>query len=380
MPPEAHDKDAFIAKVCAMIPQIKQAGLADAVDAFCEGIAFSPEQIARVFDAAQGKRPAGQTACRPAFQSAWRGAGGALRCAVGRSSRIYRRDRRRRDGAGRHRRGVAAGAHSTCCARSSFRRSMPCAATGVPIAIATDCNPGTSPITSLLLTMNMAATLFRLTVEECIAGVTREAARALGKLGRDRHASKPASPATSRSGTSSARRSLCTGSASIPCTSGSGRGDDARRSPSPARRCRSPIGASSASRRGLSLIARGLHGASMQRRGDRRRRSSPRASAVYGINTGFGKLANVRIADRDLETLQRNLVLSHAAGVGEPCPRRRRAADDGAEARQPWPRRIGRAARDHAASARHARWATSFPSCRRADRSAPRAISRRSRI
>ena len=53
---------------------------------------------------------------------------------------------------------------------------------GVPIAVATDCNPGTSPLTSLLLAMNMAATLFRLTVPECIAGVTREAARALGRL------------------------------------------------------------------------------------------------------------------------------------------------------------------------------------------------------
>jgi imidazolonepropionase len=51
----------------------------------------------------------------------------------------------------------------------------------VPIAIATDSNPGTSPITSLLMTMNMAATLFRLTVDECIAGVTRNAARALGR-------------------------------------------------------------------------------------------------------------------------------------------------------------------------------------------------------
>ena len=50
------------------------------------------------------------------------------------------------------------------------------------MALATDCNPGTSPLTSLLLTMNMGATLFRLTVEECIAGVTREAARALGRL------------------------------------------------------------------------------------------------------------------------------------------------------------------------------------------------------
>jgi imidazolonepropionase len=53
----------------------------------------------------------------------------------------------------------------------------------VPIAIATDSNPGTSPITSLLLVLNMAATLFRLTVDEAIAGVTREAARALGRLG-----------------------------------------------------------------------------------------------------------------------------------------------------------------------------------------------------
>ena len=60
---------------------------------------------------------------------------------------------------------------------ASFRRH------GVPMAIATDSNPGTSPLTSLLLTMNMAATLFGLTVEESIAGVTREAARALGRLG-----------------------------------------------------------------------------------------------------------------------------------------------------------------------------------------------------
>ncbi|TIT04972.1 MAG: imidazolonepropionase, partial [Mesorhizobium sp.] len=51
---------------------------------------------------------------------------------------------------------------------------------GVKMAVATDSNPGTSPLTSLLLTMNMAATLFGLTVEECLSGVTREAARALG--------------------------------------------------------------------------------------------------------------------------------------------------------------------------------------------------------
>jgi imidazolonepropionase len=51
---------------------------------------------------------------------------------------------------------------------------------GVPMAVATDCNPGSSPMTSLLLAMNMAATLFRMTPEECLAGVTRHAARALG--------------------------------------------------------------------------------------------------------------------------------------------------------------------------------------------------------
>ena len=50
----------------------------------------------------------------------------------------------------------------------------------VPIAVATDCNPGTSPLTSPLLALNMAATLFGLTVDECLAGMTREAARALG--------------------------------------------------------------------------------------------------------------------------------------------------------------------------------------------------------
>ena len=55
-------------------------------------------------------------------------------------------------------------------------------AAGVPIALATDCNPGTSPLTSLLLTMNMGETLFRLTVAECLAGVTAHAARALGLL------------------------------------------------------------------------------------------------------------------------------------------------------------------------------------------------------
>ena len=185
MPPEAQgtdkDKDAFIAKVCAMIPQIKRAGLADAVDAFCEGIAFSPEQTARVFDAAKAsslpvKLHADQL-------SNLHGAALAARYDALSADHLEYTDEP----------GVAAMAQAGTVAVllpgafyvlrekqlppvEAFRRHK------VPMAIATDCNPGTSPITSLLLTMNMASTLFRLTVEEAIAGVTREAARALGKL------------------------------------------------------------------------------------------------------------------------------------------------------------------------------------------------------
>ena len=68
-----------------------------------------------------------------------------------------------------------------------------------------------------------------------------------------------------------------------------------------------------------------------------------RGEPVYGINTGFGKLAGVHIAAGDLAALQRNIVLSHAAGVGEPMRRRACAPDDGVEAREPRPRRLRRA-------------------------------------
>ncbi|MFZ5691042.1 MAG: imidazolonepropionase [Pseudomonadota bacterium] len=181
MPPEVHDKDAFIAKVCAMIPQIKQAGLADAVDAFCEGIAFSPEQTARVFEAAKAN---GLPVKLHADQlSNLHGAALAARFDALSADHLEYTDET----------GVAAMAQAGTVAVllpgafyvlrekqippvEALRRHK------VPIAIATDCNPGTSPVTSLLLTMNMASTLFRLTVEEAIAGVTREAARALGKL------------------------------------------------------------------------------------------------------------------------------------------------------------------------------------------------------
>ena len=98
-----------------------------------------------------------------------------------------------------------------------------------------------------------------------------------------------------------------------------------------------------------------------RRRGARsrlpRRRSKPRPATVaaivrkgepvYGVNTGFGKLASVRIDAADLETLQRNIVLSHCAGVGDAAAGRRGAADDGAEAGQPGPGRLGGALVHH---------------------------------
>jgi imidazolonepropionase len=181
LPPEAADKDRYIDDVCRMIPDL--VGLADAVDAFCEGIAFSPEQTARVFVAAKA---AGLPVKLHADQlSNLHGARlAAEHGALSADHLEYTDD----DGA------VAMAKAGTVAVLlpgafyvlretqhppvAAFRKH------GVPIALATDCNPGTSPITSLLLTLNMGATLFRLTVDECIAGVTREAARALGRLDR----------------------------------------------------------------------------------------------------------------------------------------------------------------------------------------------------
>ncbi|MER8633090.1 imidazolonepropionase [Mesorhizobium opportunistum] len=183
LPPEAKgDKDAFIDLVARQIvPAVVAEGLADAVDGFCEGIAFSPEQMARVFDAAKAlglpvKLHADQL-------SNLHGAELAARYGALSADHLEYTDEA----------GAAAMAKAGTVATilpgayyfiretkkppvDLFRRH------GVKMAVATDSNPGTSPLTSLLLTMNMAATLFGLTVEECLAGVTREAARALGLL------------------------------------------------------------------------------------------------------------------------------------------------------------------------------------------------------
>ncbi len=182
LPPEADgDKDAYIGKVIEMLPEIARAGLADAVDAFCEGIAFSPEQVARVFTAA---RDLGLPVKLHADQlSNLHGA--KLAADFGALSADHLEHTDEEGAAAMSAAGTVAvllpGAfyfirETKVPPVDLFRRH------GTKIALATDCNPGTSPLTSLLLTMNMGATLFRLTVEECLAGVTREAARALGRL------------------------------------------------------------------------------------------------------------------------------------------------------------------------------------------------------
>jgi imidazolonepropionase len=183
LPPEANgDKQRYIDEVCAMIPVIARGKLADAVDAFCENIAFSPEQTARVFQAA---RAAALPVKLHADQlSNLHGAKLAADFGALSADHLEYTDED----------GVAAMARAGTTAvllPGAFyvlreQQTPPIDALRhhqVPMAVATDSNPGTSPVTSLLLTMNMAATLFRLTVEEAIAGVTREAARALGRLG-----------------------------------------------------------------------------------------------------------------------------------------------------------------------------------------------------
>jgi imidazolonepropionase len=181
VPPEfAGDADGYVGFMCTtMLPALAAEGLADAVDAFCETVAFSPAQTARLFDAAQAlglpvKLHADQlTDC-----------GGALLAAQYRALSADHLEYTSEAGAAAM---AAAGTVAVLLPGAFYTlretQAPPVAALrrhGVPTALATDCNPGSSPLTSLLLTMNMGATLFRLTVEECLAGVTRHAARALG--------------------------------------------------------------------------------------------------------------------------------------------------------------------------------------------------------
>ncbi|MDB5479994.1 MAG: imidazolonepropionase [Caulobacteraceae bacterium] len=185
LPPEyAGDPDGYIDLVRDVIlPAAAQTGLADAVDAFCEGIGFSPVQVRRVFEAA---RALGLPVKLHAEQlSNLHGAALAADFNALSADHLEHLDA---DGiAAMARAGTVAVLLPGAFYFTRETKAPPVAAlraAGVPVALATDCNPGTSPLTSPLLVMNMAATLFRLTVPECLAGVTREAARALGLAGK----------------------------------------------------------------------------------------------------------------------------------------------------------------------------------------------------
>jgi imidazolonepropionase len=174
--------DGYVERICSdYLPAVAASGLADAVDAYCETIAFSVEQVARVFDCARSLRlPVKLHADQ---LSNMHGAALAARYNAQSADHLEFTDEA----------GVAALASAGTVAvllPGAFyflrqHRAPPVSAlraAGVPMAIASDCNPGTSPMSSLLTAMNMAAVEFGLTTEECLGGVTREAARALGVL------------------------------------------------------------------------------------------------------------------------------------------------------------------------------------------------------
>lgn len=182
LPAEADgDKDRYIDLVCReMMPAVAASGLADAVDAFCEGIAFSPEQIARVFAAA--KQHGLPVKLHADQLSNLHGARLAADHGALSADHLEYTDE---DGAAAM---TAAGTVAVLLPGAFYfirETKVPpvdlLRKCGTTIALATDSNPGTSPLTSPLITMNMGATLFRLTVEECLAGFTRNAAKALGR-------------------------------------------------------------------------------------------------------------------------------------------------------------------------------------------------------
>ena len=187
VPPEyAGRADAYIEDVC--IPTLRVAhteGLIDAVDGFCEGIAFDTKQIARIFTVAKklglpvklhaeqlsnigGTQLAAQYGALSADHVEYATDADAKALAAASTVAV-----------------VLPGAYYTLRETQAppiqaFRNH------GVPMALATDCNPGSSPLTSALLTMNMACTLFRMTPLEALLGMTAHAAKALGELNRGR--------------------------------------------------------------------------------------------------------------------------------------------------------------------------------------------------
>jgi imidazolonepropionase len=181
LPPEyAGRADDYIDMLCSeMLPALAAQGLVDAVDAFCERIGFSHDQTARVFDVA---RRLGLPVKLHAEQLSDQG-GAALVARYGGLSADHLEWLSDEGVAAMARAGTVAVLLPGAYYFLRETRMPPLALlrdAGVPIAVATDCNPGTSPMTSLLLAMNMACTLWRLTPLEALRGVTVNAARALG--------------------------------------------------------------------------------------------------------------------------------------------------------------------------------------------------------
>jgi imidazolonepropionase len=181
IPPEYRDDpDAYVALICdELLPEVAAAGLADAVDAYCETIAFDADQVARVFERATElglpvKLHADQLSDTAAA---------ALAARFGALSADHLEYTTATGVQAMADAGTVAVLLPGAFLTLGETQLPPIAALrerGVPIAIASDCNPGTSPICSLRIAMMLATRQFRLTPEECLAGATRVAAKALG--------------------------------------------------------------------------------------------------------------------------------------------------------------------------------------------------------
>ena len=180
LPPEYKDNaDAYIEQVCQWLPILHSEGLVDAVDGFCENIAFTAEQIKRVFEVA---RSLDLPVKLHSEQLSNIGASALVAAYQGLSSdhlEHLAEDDIKKMAASNTVAVLLPGAFYTLRDTKlppieALRKHQ------VPIAVSTDCNPGTSPLTSLLLAMNMGCTLFYLTPEEVLAGTTVHAAQALG--------------------------------------------------------------------------------------------------------------------------------------------------------------------------------------------------------
>ncbi len=174
--------DQYIEMLCEeALPRAVDEGLVDAVDAYCEGIAFSTDQIARLFETAQSLNLPVKLHADQLSDS-----GGAELAASFHALSADHLEYTSKEGVT----ALAAAGSVAVLLPGAFltlgQAQLPpvdrLREEQVPIAVATDCNPGTSPVCSLRSAMNLATSLFKLTPEECLAGTTREAARALGLL------------------------------------------------------------------------------------------------------------------------------------------------------------------------------------------------------